>query len=97
MRYIISHGSRVTLCDGDDNGRQIAIFADSSGCSRESEDAENLMAAIENACIWKWTDLPNNWATSCGGQFSIEDTTPSENNMEYCCFCGKKIREDYEK
>ena len=51
-------------------------------------------------CVWQ-EDQDGNWDTQCGGCFVIEDGTPSENNMKYCCYCGEWLAEkcytpDYE-
>ena len=42
-------------------------------------------------CVWR----ENNglWETDCKQEFAINDGTPSENMMKYCCFCGKIITE----
>jgi hypothetical protein len=42
-----------------------------------------------------WTEDPEyggTWETSCGNAFEIIDG-PLENGMNYCCYCGKIIRE----
>lgn len=33
------------------------------------------------------------WATQCGNMFTIIADTPSENEMRFCCFCGKSLVE----
>jgi hypothetical protein len=33
------------------------------------------------------------WATECGHAFEITDGWPSNNEMKYCCYCGKKLDE----
>lgn len=38
-------------------------------------------------CVWQ-EDQDGNWDTQCGGCFIIEEGTPSENDMKYCCYCG---------
>lgn len=45
-------------------------------------------------CDWRQEDVDSSvWATDCGGLFCINDGTPTENNMDFCCFCGKKLAE----
>lgn len=44
----------------------------------------------------KWTpDEPDSgtWATECGYLFTINDGTPSQNRMGFCCYCGNLIKE----
>jgi len=33
------------------------------------------------------------WESSCRGYFRIDDGTPSENGMKFCCYCGKPLEE----
>lgn len=43
-------------------------------------------------CEWAQEDESSDaWDTSCGHTFLINDGTPSENDMCYCCFCGKTL------
>lgn len=34
------------------------------------------------------------WATSCRKYFNLEDGSPTDNKMAFCCFCGRPIEED---
>ena len=43
-------------------------------------------------CNWKEEET-GYFETSCNNAFAINDGMPSENKMEYCCFCGKPIFE----
>lgn len=67
---------------------------------------EHIMAEIHDAAAkgldtlapdkpkCTWTDDEGGcWDTSCGHRFVVNDGTPSENSMAYCCFCGKEIEE----
>ena len=31
------------------------------------------------------------YATSCRRYFNLEDGTPEDNKMQWCCYCGKKL------
>jgi hypothetical protein len=31
------------------------------------------------------------YTTDCGQWFSITEGTPEQNNMKFCCYCGKKL------
>lgn len=47
-----------------------------------------------NECAWVQDgdadcDL---WATDCRNYFRIDDGTPTDNKMRYCCYCGKPLR-----
>lgn len=33
------------------------------------------------------------WDTDCRHRFTINEGTPSENHMAFCCYCGKPVRE----
>jgi hypothetical protein len=41
----------------------------------------------------EWEDDDDCWATSCGQLFVINDGTPSQNGMKYCCYCGGELVE----
>lgn len=45
-------------------------------------------------CPWiqedDWED-PSIYATECGKTFLITEGTPDNNDMKYCCYCGKKL------
>ena len=45
-------------------------------------------------CVWhNDPETDNLWDTDCRQLFEIYDGTPTENGMEFCCYCGKPIRE----
>jgi hypothetical protein len=44
------------------------------------------------ACVWR--EESHAWETSCGGAFTLEDGTPAKNDMRFCCFCGKPLKEE---
>jgi hypothetical protein len=53
----------------------------------------------ENKCTWTEEYIvcgePTGcWSTSCGHEYVINEGTPSENQMKFCTFCGKEIREE---
>ena len=43
-------------------------------------------------CIWE-QDENGNWFTICGEVFVLEEGTPFENGMRYCCYCGKQLKD----
>ena len=42
-------------------------------------------------CKWM-EDEDGNWFTDCGEGFTFIDGGPTENNMGYCCYCGKTLK-----
>jgi len=44
-----------------------------------------------DTCAWR--EDGSDWHTGCGDCFTLFDGTPAENDMTYCCYCGKKIEE----
>ena len=44
---------------------------------------------MNEECAWHEED--GCWATDCGEIFVINEGTPEENEMKFCCFCGKHI------
>ena len=43
-------------------------------------------------CAWT-QDEEGVWQSSCGCSFILNEGTPSENKMAFCCYCGKAIKE----
>lgn len=50
---------------------------------------------IKGKCKWTQYDKESTgmYETGCEHLFEINNGTPSENNMRYCCYCGKRIVE----
>jgi hypothetical protein len=45
----------------------------------------------EPSCTWtEEEDGP--WWTDCANVFALDDGDPAENGMQYCCFCGKRLK-----
>lgn len=45
-------------------------------------------------CRWVQDDLEGDtWGTSCGHYFRLDDGTPADNDMKFCCYCGKTLIE----
>ena len=51
-------------------------------------------AGSEARPVCLWNNVDGCWETTCGNAFEINDGTPAENNMTYCCYCGGKVEED---
>lgn len=40
----------------------------------------------------EWTqDVDGSWDTECGNKFCIEEGTPKDNEMLFCCYCGAAL------
>ena len=49
---------------------------------------------MSDKCSWAQSedwDNPGDYYTSCGDAFSLNEGTPDENDMKFCCFCGKEL------
>ena len=38
-----------------------------------------------------WVEEDGYWDTDCKHVFVINEGTPEENEMRFCCYCGKRI------
>ena len=47
---------------------------------------------MSEACTWTLCD-DESWNTDCGEYHLINDGTPAENNMRFCCYCGGRLVE----
>jgi len=46
-------------------------------------------------CTWSQDGVGEQaWDTSCHNRFLLNDATPRENHMMFCCYCGKALVED---
>lgn len=48
--------------------------------------------------VCRWTedgdfDYSEGWGTECGNSFILAAGTPAENDMKYCCYCGRPLVE----
>ena len=56
---------------------------------------EKRIGEKSGVCTWKMVDSDYNiWETDCGVSFVLEDGTPKENHLRYCCYCGRKLIEE---
>jgi hypothetical protein len=61
-----------------------------------------LIAALKAAlvepdyCTWQQDGDSDSglYATSCRHYFNLEDGTPEDNKMSWCCYCGKKLAQE---
>lgn len=54
--------------------------------------AERLSAALDGQkrCVWR-EDWDGYWNTDCDHAFVLEADTPTENDMNFCCYCGGEL------
>lgn len=43
-------------------------------------------------CTWK-EDWEGTWETGCKNMWVFNEGTPEENNMRFCCYCGKPLKQ----
>lgn len=60
------------------------------GCICKAESS--FAAPTLLACCWS-ENSNGAWATGCGNLYEVNDGTPLENKMHFCCFCGRKLTE----
>lgn len=45
-----------------------------------------------DTCEWRGEDYDSDeWVTSCKKSFCLMEGTPAENDMRFCCYCGKPL------
>ena len=49
--------------------------------------------AEPDTCTWHQDGDSDSgvYGTSCHHYFNLEDGTPEDNKMRWCCYCGKKL------
>ena len=61
--------------------------------------AEPLL--VPEVCIWVYQPEKygshDYWETSCGNASQITNGTPTENEMKFCSYCGRQLKEKKEQ
>ena len=72
-----------------------------SGYANNKKVITALRAALAQqaepeTCTWQQDGDSDSgvYGTSCGHYFQIEDGTPADNKMAWCCYCGKKLAQE---
>jgi len=47
---------------------------------------------MSETCLWT-EDYDGTWETSCKHAFVLSTDMPSDNDMRFCCYCGKPLEE----
>jgi len=62
--------------------------------ARQEEMKKRDAAEKKEPCNWTQDGYGEDaWDTGCNNRFMLEEGTPSDNRMEFCCFCGHPIDE----
>jgi hypothetical protein len=73
-----------------------ALFTICNECMDDSiKMKEGIMTeAKEEHCEWKQTDEWEGtvWDSDCGESFYLEEGTPKDNGMNFCAYCGRKLK-----
>ncbi len=56
--------------------------------------ADSFKRGKMDKCYWKYDNNYDYWETTCNNAFFLENGTPSDNEMIYCCYCGKEIEHE---
>lgn len=63
--------------------------------TEQSRYFKSIGANIEpdnpSICVWE-EDYEGTYHTSCSKSFILNDETPSDNDMHFCCYCGKELK-----
>lgn len=61
---------------------------------KQTNEAIAELEALENrSCNWYQEENNDYFESDCGAQFTLFEGMPSENNMNFCHKCGKKLIE----
>ena len=75
------------------------IFCRDTGCSCNDElpdyAAEQAEPKRPPTCRWSRADDDTDlWETTCGKAFTIIDGSPADNQMAFCCYCGRELESE---
>jgi len=76
----------------------ISVHPDSATRREVADLAADLMAAraalrAQKLCRWTQDEDSGAYDTACGHKFMINEGTPAENGMQFCCYCGGALKE----
>lgn len=58
----------------------------------EAVASNDQLGAASEACKWTQEDYDSSvWHTECGDAMSLNEGTPGDNFMRFCCYCGKPL------
>ncbi len=58
------------------------------------EREETVMNEPKASCEWTQDGSDYiGWETSCGGIFVLNEGSPLQNDMKFCCYCGRPLVE----
>ena len=81
----------------------INIFGKCEPSNSDVSVTENVLTDVKTGqsvekveCSWIQEDDPDicYWKTGCGNSFYFTEGTPTDNNMKYCCYCGKLLKQE---
>ncbi len=50
---------------------------------------------MSESCRWVQDGVgEDHWDTDCKNRFSLNDGSPKDNRMMFCCYCGKPLVEE---
>lgn len=55
---------------------------------------KEINGPVAKLCIWA-EDMDGTYNTDCGCSFVMNAGTPEENDMKFCCYCGKELTAIY--
>ena len=64
-----------------------------TGESVEKDVHVRVLPGECSLCEWEWDDTHCKWDSDCGNAFQLISGTPTENEMQFCPYCGKQISE----
>lgn len=50
-----------------------------------------MSAGAGEPCAWRLDPSSHAWDAGCGNAFLIDEGTPQQNHMNFCCFCGNRL------
>ena len=70
-------------------------YLDGTPYAPENKPTIPTADVTNNTCTWQEDSDTSYWYPSCNKQaFAIIDGTPTENEMKFCCYCGKQLKEE---
>ena len=67
------------------------VLAYGAACA-ERALREAVLAAAPEVCEWD-EDSCGLWNSDCDHIFELNDGTPTENDMKFCFWCGRRLKE----
>ena len=69
------------------------LEADAETYAAKDQENFSLRQQRDEPCLWV-RESDGTWETGCDNMFMLNEGGPRDNDMKYCCYCGRPLIEE---